>query len=71
MITGTFNLIVAQRLARMIAPERLMKINIKQLQPQLYANAIHALSTMSKELLAQEIQLRGIILQDYNAFVQE
>lgn len=71
MITGTFNLIVAQRLARKIAPEKLIQINVKQLAPVLYANALHALSTMDKELLTQELNLRAMKIEDYNKFVQE
>lgn len=71
MITGTFNLIVAQRLARKIENQHLTKINIKSLQPEFYANALHALSTMSTELLQQELTLRAISAETFNAFTQQ
>jgi type IV pilus assembly protein PilB len=71
MLTGTFNLIVAQRLARKISAEHRSEINVKQQTPELYSNALHALSTMSKELLQQELALRWIDIANYNKFVTE
>lgn len=69
MITGTFNLIVAQRLARKIAPEYIITIDIKQVLPTLYNNALYALSTMTKESLASELKERNISIESYNNFV--
>jgi type II secretory ATPase GspE/PulE/Tfp pilus assembly ATPase PilB-like protein len=43
MISGTFNLVMAQRLARKICPHCKVKYNAKEEQPQLYKAALEAI----------------------------
>jgi len=44
MIVGTFNLVMAQRLARKVCDHCKSKVNIKELYPQLYTNAKYSLA---------------------------
>lgn len=71
MITGTFNLIIAQRLARTIAPEYKKEINAKNLFLDYYENAVHALQTMVPEALEQEATKRKIPMNVITRFLQE
>jgi type IV pilus assembly protein PilB len=71
MITGTFNLIVSQRLARKITPTALQTVDIKTLEPELYSHAKNALEAYPSVALEQEMQLRWISQNTMDAFLRD
>lgn len=71
MIVGTFNLVMAQRLARKVCDHCKSKVNIKELYPQLYNNAKYSLAWMDKEALKKELVLRWIWKEDWEWFINE
>ncbi len=68
MISGTFNLVMAQRLARKICPHCMIKYNAKEEEPELYKAAVEAIGSMKKDDLAKELKLRGITAQQWEDF---
>lgn len=60
MMTGTLNLIVAQRLARTIHQDHKIQINVREHAPVLYQSAVQALRTMPEQELIHELKLREI-----------
>ena len=71
MITGTFNVIIAQRLWRRIRPEALMKINAKEKYPHLYESARRAILTMKPDALQKEIASREMDIAQVAEFMDE
>ncbi len=59
MIAGTFNLVMAQRLARKICQECKEEYSLKEENPKVYKWIVEALSSMGPAL-ATELQKRGI-----------
>lgn len=68
MIWGTFNLVIAQRLARRVCHHCKVKINAKKEFPQLYNAAKMALVSMSKDQLLYELKSRWISSEQWNDF---
>jgi type II secretory ATPase GspE/PulE/Tfp pilus assembly ATPase PilB-like protein len=60
MITGTFNVIIAQRLARKLRDDAKIVVNVKEKYPELYESAKQALLTMKSDSLDREMTMRGI-----------
>ncbi len=60
MITGTFNVILAQRLGRKLRPEKRIEINAKQEYPEWYESAKQSLLSMQPEALQKEMMMRNI-----------
>jgi type II secretory ATPase GspE/PulE/Tfp pilus assembly ATPase PilB-like protein len=58
MIAGTFNLVMAQRLARRVCQHCKVEVNVKKENPELYNAALEAISSMRKEDLIRELKLR-------------
>ena len=55
MITGTFNVIIAQRLARKLRDDSKVEVNVKQSHPDLYESARQALLSMKPDALQREM----------------
>ena len=68
MIAWTFNLVMAQRLARKICPHCKVEYNIKEENLQLWQNAMEAIWSMKKEDLLRELKKRGITQQMWENF---
>jgi len=60
MITGTFNVIVAQRLARKLRDDCKVLINVKEQFPDFYESAKQSILTMKADSLESEITSRNI-----------
>ncbi len=60
MITGTFNVIIAQRLARKLRDDAKVVVNVKEKYPELYESAKQALLTMKSDALDREMTMRNI-----------
>lgn len=60
MITGTFNLIIAQRLARKLRDDSKIQVNVKEKFPELYESAKQSLLTMKADALEKEMTSRSI-----------
>lgn len=60
MITGTFNVIIAQRLWRRLRPDARIRVNAREMFPEQYESAKQALLTMKADALAGELTMRGI-----------
>lgn len=60
MITGTFNVIIAQRLARKMRDECKVQVNVKEKHPELYESAKQSILTMKSDALAREMTTRNI-----------
>lgn len=71
MIAGTFNIIMAQRLARKCCNECMWEIKVMDLFPQEYQHARLSLSSMNKEQLKKEIVSRKIDMNSWNKFINE
>jgi type II secretory ATPase GspE/PulE/Tfp pilus assembly ATPase PilB-like protein len=71
MISGTFNLVMAQRLARTICPVCKAKINIKEKDPRLYKFARETISNIEKDFLRKEMQIRKVPSDAWTDFVKE
>lgn len=71
MITGTFNVIVAQRLWRKIREDAKVEINVKEKYPEWFESARQALLTMKPDALERELSMRGIENQQLEWFVTE
>lgn len=70
MITGTFNLIIAQRLGRKLRPEKRIEINAKEEFPERYESARQSLLSMQPEALQREMTMRNIDTQMMERFMQ-
>ncbi len=71
MISGTFNIVMAQRLARTICPDCKQKINIKDQFPQYYSNAKKILASIDKEVLKKELVKRWVNNEQWKMFAEE
>lgn len=71
MITGTFNVIIAQRLARKLRDDCKIKINVKEKFPDLYQSAKQAILTMKAASLENEMNSRGIDRTALEEFMSE
>lgn len=69
MVAGTFNLVIAQRLARRVCPHCAEKKSVKG--DVKWEHAKKAFADMDKEILKEEIKLRGISKQEWDDFFQE
>lgn len=69
MMTGTFNVIVAQRLWRRIRDWCKIEINAKEQFPHLFESAKQSLLTMKPELLDKELGLRWMTKDDVAKFI--
>jgi type IV pilus assembly protein PilB len=58
MISGTFNLVMAQRLARKVCDHCKIEYNVKKENPEFYKAAMEAIGSMKKEDLIKELKLR-------------
>lgn len=71
MVSGTFSLVMAQRLWRTICPDCKKEVNIKEKYPALYNNAKEVLSDMDKTHIKKELSLRWISWTQWNKFISE
>lgn len=71
MVTGTFNVIVAQRLWRKIREDAKIEVNVREKYPAWYTSARHALLTMKPEALQSEMQLRNIDTAMIKRFMED
>jgi type IV pilus assembly protein PilB len=71
MISWTFNLVMAQRLARRVCQHCKVEVNIKKENPELYNAALEAIGSMKKEDLIRELKLRWITQEQWNKFIKE
>lgn len=71
MMTGTFNVIIAQRLARRIRDGSAVEINAREEFPHLYESAKQSLLTMKPEMLQKEAESRGITKEMLAKFLDE
>ncbi len=69
MIAGTFNLVIAQRLARRVCPHCAEKVSVKW--DVKWEHAKKAFSNIDKAILREEIALREITKEERDAFFQE
>ncbi|MDP2670618.1 MAG: hypothetical protein Q8O99_07090 [bacterium] len=70
MITGTFNIIVAQRLGRKLRDEYKVQIDVRKDYGDFYISARQSLLTMKQDALEKELQLRGIGKQQVVDFIE-
>jgi len=71
MITGTFNVIIAQRLWRRLREDAKVRENVKEKYPHFYKSAVQSILTMKPEALAKEVHLRGIDQDRISEFMNE
>ena len=71
MMTGTFNVIIAQRLARRIRDWSAIEINAKEQFPHLFESAKQALLSMKPELLEKEALSRWITKEMLMKFLDQ
>lgn len=71
MITGTFNVIVAQRLWRRLRDEYKVRTNVKELHPDWYYSARQSILSMKPEALQKEMDLRSIERARLAEFIDE
>ena len=71
MISGTFNLVMAQRLARKVCDHCKIEYNVKKENPEFYKAAMEAIGSMKKEDLIKELKLRWISQEQWNKFTKE
>lgn len=69
MLAGTFNLVVAQRLARTLDHSTKVKVSVKD--SPLYAFAKDSLQRYDRNLLSKELKLRGITKEQRDMFVTD
>ncbi|HRX64210.1 MAG TPA: GspE/PulE family protein [Candidatus Absconditabacterales bacterium] len=69
MISGTFNLVIAQRLCRKVCPHCAQEFNVKD--DERYEHAKKTFTNFDKELLKNEIKLRGINESQWKKFINE
>lgn len=70
MITGTFNVIIAQRLARKLRQDKRIEVNAKESHPALFESAKQAILTMKSDALEQELARRNISRSDLSKFME-
>ncbi|USN54308.1 MAG: hypothetical protein H6765_07190 [Candidatus Peribacteria bacterium] len=71
MITGTFNVIVAQRLGRKIRDDFKTEINVREKYPEWFESARQAILTMKPDSLEREMRMRGISSEQIEYFVAQ
>jgi type IV pilus assembly protein PilB len=71
MITGTFNVIIAQRLARKLRDDCKIQVNVKEKFPELYESAKQALLTMKPDALDREMTSRNINRDALSDFMEK
>ena len=71
MITGTMNVIVAQRLGRRIKEEAKITENVKEKFPEWYESSRQALLTMKPEALDKEMSMREISHEQLEFFTTQ
>ncbi len=71
MIWWTFNLVMAQRLARTVCPHCKDEVNLKEEFPIYFRYAIETLQNIPKETLVSELKSRGISKEDFDKFAKE
>lgn len=69
MISGTFNLVMAQRLTRKICSECIDVIDSRDTEP--YDNAKETFTHFEKDILKKELIARGITQQERDRFMKE
>ncbi len=68
MISWSFSLVMAQRLARKICDNCKVEFNIKEQNWEYYNNALNALKSMNQEDLKKELLERGISNEQWSKF---
>ena len=71
MITGTFNVIIAQRLARKLRDDSKIQVNVKDKFPELYESAKQALLSMKQDALDREMTSRNISRDALSDFMEK
>jgi type II secretory ATPase GspE/PulE/Tfp pilus assembly ATPase PilB-like protein len=71
MITGTFNVIIAQRLARKLRDDCKIQVNVKEKFPELYESAKQALLSMKQDALDREMTSRNINRDALSDFMEK
>lgn len=71
MVTGTFNVIVAQRLGRKMRDDAKVKVNVKEKYPERYESARQSILTMKPESLQAEMQMREITGEMIEEFMEQ
>ncbi len=70
MITGTFNVIIAQRLGRKLRSDKRVEVNVKNMYPERYSSAKQSLLTMQPESLQREMGMREITADMVDRFME-
>lgn len=71
MISGTFNLVMAQRLWRTNCSHCFQEVNVKEKFPEYYKNAKEVLAGMQKDHIKREVVGRWIDQEKWSKFVNE
>ncbi len=71
MITGTFNVIVAQRLWRKIRDDSKIEMNVKTQFPELFESARQSILTMKPDALERETRMRNITSKQLEWFISD
>lgn len=71
MITGTFNVIIAQRLGRKIREDSKMEMNVRDKYPEWFESARQAILTMKPDSLEREMRMRNITSEQLEWFIGE
>jgi len=71
MVTGTFNVIVAQRLWRKMRDDAKIEVNVKEKYPERYKSARQAILTMKPVALQKEMKMREITPEMIERFMEK
>ncbi|HCB51710.1 TPA: hypothetical protein DEP21_04025 [Patescibacteria group bacterium] len=69
MLAGTFNVVMAERLARKVCSHCKQQVSVKE-DPK-YAYAISAFKNYNLELLKKEVLDRGITQEQWKSFMEQ
>ena len=71
MVTGTFNVIIAQRLGRKMRDDAKIEENVKEKYPERYESARQAILTMKPKALQREMKMREITPEMIERFMEK
>ena len=71
MVTGTFNVIIAQRLGRKMRDDAKIEFDVKVKYPERYESARQSILTMKPEALQREMSMRDISSEMIERFMEQ
>ncbi len=71
MVTGTFNVIVAQRLGRKMRDDCKVEVNVREAHPEWYESARQSILSMKPDALQREMRMREITGEMIERFMED